>query len=316
MEGVLLGFGVVLFIVLTGFIAASLVPHRATAMQSGMTPAVYYITNPALMFVLLAETNLGAVVSVYTPIALITAAIAGSLFALISRFGFRRAGAQVAAGAMASSYVNAGNIGLPIALYAVGSSAPVVAVLLAQLLIIAPVYLTVFSLLTARSQRSADSPTTPLWRTLLGSVSNPVTVATAAGAFFSLLGWRLPEVIWTPLEMLGNASIVMLLLIFGMSLRGQTPFRDKSLLPDIITGSAIKLLLMPLVAWALARFVFGLSGTELLGVVVMAALPTAQNVFLFATQFKMPSVVSRDIIFVSSLFAFPAILCIAFLLGV
>lgn len=302
----------VLFIVLAGFLAAALVPHRATAMQAGMTPAVYYITNPALMFVLLAETNLGAVASVYTPIALLTAAVAGGLFALIARFGFKRSGKQVAVGAMSASYVNAGNIGLPIALYAVGSSAPVVAVLLAQLLIIAPIYLTIFSLLAARS---SESTTTPLWKTLLGSVANPVTVATALGAVFSLFGWHLPEVIWNPLEMMGNASIVMLLLIFGMSLRGQSPFRDKSLLPDVITGSVIKLGLMPVIAWALGSFVFGLRGTELLGVVVMAALPTAQNVFLFATQFKMPSLIARDVIFVSSFAAFPVILAVAFLLG-
>lgn len=302
----------VLFIVLAGFLAAALVPHRATAMQAGMTPAVYYITNPALMFVLLAETNLGAVASVYTPIALLTAAVAGGLFALIARYGLRRSGKQVAVGAMSASYVNAGNIGLPIALYAVGSSAPVVAVLLAQLLIIAPIYLTIFSLLAARS---SESTTTPLWKTLLGSVANPVTVATALGAVSSLFGWHLPEVIWNPLEMMGNASIVMLLLIFGMSLRGQSPFRDKSLLPDVITGSVIKLGLMPVIAWALGSFVFGLRGTELLGVVVMAALPTAQNVFLFATQFKMPSLIARDVIFVSSFAAFPVILAVAFLLG-
>lgn len=302
----------VLLIVLVGFLAAALVPHRATAMQAGMTPAVYYITNPALMFVLLAETNLGAVASVYTPIALLTAAVAGGLFALIARFGFKRSGKQVAVGAMSASYVNAGNIGLPIALYAVGSSAPVVAVLLAQLLIIAPIYLTIFSLLAARS---SESTTTPLWKTLLGSVANPVTVATALGAVFSLFGWHLPEVIWNPLEMMGNASIVMLLLIFGMSLRGQSPFRDKSLLPDVITGSVIKLVPMPVIAWALGSFVFGLRGTELLGVVVMAALPTAQNVFLFATQFKMPSLIARDVIFVSSFAAFPVILAVAFLLG-
>ena len=302
----------VLFIVLAGFLAAALVPHRATAMQAGMTPAVYYITNPALMFVLLAETNLGAVASVYTPIALLTAAVAGGLFALIARYGLRRSGKQVAVGAMSASYVNAGNIGLPIALYAVGSSAPVVAVLLAQLLIIAPIYLTIFSLLAARS---SESTTTPLWKTLLGSVANPVTVATALGAVSSLFGWHLPEVIWNPLEMMGNASIVMLLLIFGMSLRGQSPFRDKSLLPDVITGSVIKLVPMPVIAWALGSFVFGLRGTELLGVVVMAALPTAQNVFLFATQFKMPSLIARDVIFVSSFAAFPVILAVAFLLG-
>ena len=42
---------------------------------------------------------------------------------------------------MSASYVNAGNIGLPIAVYAIGSSAPVVSVLL----VIAPLYLALFT---------------------------------------------------------------------------------------------------------------------------------------------------------------------------
>jgi hypothetical protein len=47
----------------------------------------------------------------------------------------------------------------------------------------------------------------------------------------------------------------------------------------------------------------------------MAALPTAQNVFLFSTQFKLPTLAVRDITFATSLLAFPAILVIGLLLA-
>ncbi|MGG5752171.1 AEC family transporter [Zafaria sp. Z1313] len=315
MDGVLMGFGVVLFIVLAGFAAAALVPSRAAAMQEGMTPAVYYITNPALMLMLMAETDLASVAGVYTPIALATAATAGLAYAVVSRFALRRPAERTAVGAMAASYVNAGNIGLPIALYAVGSAAPVVAVLLAQLLVVAPVYLAVFSWCARRSPEADDAGRGALWGSLARSFANPVTVATAAGVLLSLSGWRLPDVVWTPVQMLGNASIVMLLLIFGMSLRGQAPLSQRSLAADVALATVVKLAVMPLTAWLLARFAFGLDGVELLGVVVMAALPTAQNVFLFSAQFRMPTLLARDVILLSSLLAFPAILLAAFLLS-
>jgi len=309
MTGVLLGFGVVAVIAAVGFATAALLPGEAARIRQGLTPVIYYITNPALMLVLVAGTDLGAVLGVYTPVALATAAVAGAVCALYSGLVLRRRGARTAAAAMAASYVNAGNIGLPIALYAVGSAAPVVSVLLAQLLVLAPLYLALFSLLT----RSAGSGS--LWRAVARSVANPVTIGTALGVLLSATGLELPEVLWVPLEMLGESSVPLLLLVFGMSLHGQRPFRQRALVPDVVGATLVKLTVMPAAAWALGRFGFGLDGTELLGVVVMAALPTAQNVFLFSSQFRMPTAVVRDVVFLSSLLSFPAIALIGVLLA-
>lgn len=314
MQGVLLGFGIVLVLVAVGFAAAALVPGQSAAMQKGLTPVIYYITNPALMLTLLADTELSTVIGVYTPIALITAVGAGGAFALISRFVLRRGAAQTAAGAMAASYVNAGNIGLPIALYAVGSPAPVVAVLVAQLLVVAPAYLAVFEWMNRRNRTGNVSQEPVLWKTLMRSVTNPLTIATLAGAVLSLTGFHPPYVIWTPISMLGNASIPMLLLLFGLGVYGQRPFKQRDLLPDVLCGSAVKLVFMPLVAWATARFLFNVEGINLLGVVAMAALPTAQNVLLFTSQFALPTAMVRDVTLLSSFFALPALLLIAFLL--
>ncbi|WP_299166526.1 AEC family transporter [uncultured Arthrobacter sp.] len=328
MEGVLLGFGIVLALVGVGVLASILLPTRTGAMQEGLTPVIYYITNPALMFILLAETELAEVLSVYTPIALIVAAATAAVYALLSRFILKCQAAQIAVGAMASCYVNAGNIGIPIALYAVGSSAPVVSVLLAQLLVIAPVFLTIFawcgrktgshgsaaSAGTAGSAGSAGTSPT-LVRTVLRSVANPVTTGTAAGALFAATSLTLPPIIWTPLEMLGQASIPLLLVVFGMSLRGQKPLAQRNVRADVVLGSVVKLALMPLIAWAVAYYLFRVEGTALLGVVAMAALPTAQNVFLFSAQFGLRVTLVRDIILVSSLLALPASLLVALLLG-
>jgi predicted permease len=113
-------------------------------------------------------------------------------------------------------------------------------------------------------------------------VANRVTIGTAAGALLSATGAQVPEVLWIPLEMLGESSIPLLLLLFGMSLHGQRPFRNRALVPDVIGGTLVTVAAMPVPAWAVGRFGFGPGGTELLGVVVMAALPTARNVFLFS----------------------------------
>ncbi|MEU3846881.1 AEC family transporter [Micrococcus terreus] len=299
-------------IVGVGLLAAVLLPRPTTdQILQGLMPAIYYVTNPLLMVVLVAEIDLRALAGVYAPTALATAAIAGGIYALVSWLLMRRPAAQTAVGAMSSSYVNAGNIGLPIAIYAVGSSVPAVSVLVTQLLIIAPIYLVLFGMLS----RQSGSAHPRLARTVLTSVANPVTVATAVGALLAVVDWIPPEPIWTPLDMLGRASIPLLLFVFGLSLATQRPFKDKGQVPDVVWGSIVKLLIMPAAAWLVGHFAFRLSGVELFGVVAMAALPTAQNVFLFSSQFKLPNLLVRDIVFVTAVFSLLVILVIALLLG-
>jgi predicted permease len=53
----------------------------------------------------------------------------------------------------------------------------------------------------------------------------------------------------------------------------------------------------------------------LLGVVITAALPTAQNIFLHATRYRVGEDVARETILVTTLASLPAALIVAVLLG-
>ena len=72
---------------------------------------------------------------------------------------------------------------------------------------------------------------------------------------------------------------------------------------------------MPLAVWGLGRFVFGLEGQHLLASVIMGALPTAQNVFLFASPYGRGIIVARDVILCTTLLCAASLLAIAWLLG-
>lgn len=311
MQGVLQGFTVVIILISLGFFTARFLPRHRDSIAKGLTPLIYYITNPALMFILLTGTDLRAVIGIFTPIALITALTTGGLFALGVRLLFKTPWQRIPAAAMSTSYVNAGNIGVPLALYAVGSTTPVVSVLLAQLLVLAPLYLCLFALV---SRNGSEQRSTSVGRSILKSIANPVTVATFIGAIFSWFNLTLPEVLHAPIEMLGESSIPLLLLAFGMSLFGRRPLADKALRGEVLLGTGFKVLFMPAAAWALAQFVFGLHGPELLGVVIMAALPTAQNVLLFSQQFRLNQMVPREVILASTILTLPVVLVATMLL--
>lgn len=137
-------------------------PGKAHGINKGLVPLVYYVTNPCLMVVVVAGTDVRVVAGLYTPLALAIALLTALVFALICLV-LKRFAADIAVGAMASSYANVGNIGVPVAIYAVGSTAPVVAFLLAQLLVLAPMYLLIFGMVLVRSHPFGAAYQTVCW---------------------------------------------------------------------------------------------------------------------------------------------------------
>jgi hypothetical protein len=117
---------------------------------------------------------------------------------------------------MASGYVHAGNLGIPIATYALGNAAEVAPVMLFQLTVLAPLFTTVLGLTSAR----ADGQRPPLWRTLTAPVRNPIALASAADLTVSATGLRPPDPVLARVELIGNLAVPAMLLAFGLSLRG------------------------------------------------------------------------------------------------
>jgi predicted permease len=267
----------------------------------------FFVTNPALLFTVLADADLASVFSEYMPIALISSLAIAVLYVLISRFLFRRPAAETAIGAMASSYVNANNIGIPIALYALGDVTPVAPVLLVQLLLLAPLYLTVLDLTSSRKPSFRAFLTQPF--------RNPMIIASLLGVAVAATGFRPPDPVWDSLVLLGGAAVPMVLLSFGMSLPGSRPLRRSPDRLQVLTATALKSALMPVAAYLTAHHLFGLDGHKLLAAVVVSALPTAQNVFMFASRYGRGIPLARDTVLLSSVLAIPALIVVAALLA-
>ena len=72
---------------------------------------------------------------------------------------------------------------------------------------------------------------------------------------------------------------------------------------------------MPLVAWSVGHFLFGLEGEKLFVVTVLAALPSAQNVFNYAQRYERGEVLARDVVLITTVPSVPALLVAAALLA-
>jgi predicted permease len=160
-----------------------------------------------------------------------------------------------------------------------------------------------------------DTRRPPAWRVALGALLNPIVVGSLAGFAVSVTGLELPRLLMDPLDLIGGGAIPVMLIAFGMSLPGRPVLAKGGERRDVLLATGLKLFGMPLAAWLLGRFAFGLDAQGVYAVVTLATLPTAQNVFNYALRYESNAVLARDAVTLTTLGAAPLVFAVAALLG-
>lgn len=304
MLDVVTGFAIIFVVIAVGFVLA----HKGVIGQGEarlqFNRVAFWAATPALIFSSVAQSDTSAFASPVVAVIAVASVATMGLYGLLSVLFFRRSGAETMAGAAASSYYNSVNIGLPIATYVIGDATFVVPALVLQMAVLSP-----FIIAGLNAQGTSVRSVT---RSVISGLTAPVVIAAIGGFIVSAAGWTVPDMIMAPMEILGGASIPMILMSFGASLKGDS-LLDTDRLPTI-TATVLKLIAMPAIALA-TGLAFGLSGTELYAALILAALPTAQNVYNYAATYQTGETVARDTVFLTTFLSLPAMLVIAALFG-
>jgi hypothetical protein len=303
LEGVLEGFVTIGAVIGLGVLLAQLrvLDDGARVMLSRLS---FFVASPALMVIVVGDADVGTVLSGNLAASAAAVLVSSVLYVALARLVWHRDLADTVVGTLSSSYVNAGNLGLPIAAYVLGDAALVAPTLLMQLLVLQPVALAFLDQATSDLRFS-------LGRALAQPLTNPLTLGSILGVALAVTGVSLPNGVRDPLELVGGMAVPSMLLAYGVSLRlGPKPGAGTSV-AEIACITGLKLLVQPATAYVVGRFVLGLDATGLLAVTVLAALPTAQNIFVHATRYGRGEVVARDAIFVTTVLSVPVLFVIA-----
>ena len=306
MGGVLVGFSIIGFVILIGYFI-----ERFGIVGAGsgrvLNRMAFFVATPALLFTVLSHADVSVLFSESLLAIVCTIVVGVLLYVIAARLFFRRPLAETVLGASSATYVNANNIGLPVAIYVLGGAQFVAPVLLLQLVILAPTILVILDLATQGRASLRSILTQP--------IRNPMILASLAGVIVAMLGITLPDPVLAPFELIGGAAIPLVLLSFGMSLHGQRLLKAGTGRKQVAAATVIKVALMPIVAYLFGRFVFDLDGAQLFAVVAVSALPTAQNIYNFASRYDRAIVVTRDTVLLTTILSMPALLVIAALLA-
>jgi len=117
-----------------------------------------------------------------------------------------------------------------------------------------------------------------------------------------------------PIDLVAAAAVPVALIAYGLSLSAGT--KDSiSLQRDVVLAVLLKTLVQPVAAYVVGRWVLDLHGAALLAPTLLAALPTAQNVYVYAVHYRSSRALARSAVLLSTLLSIPIMIAIAGLLG-
>ncbi len=276
----------------------------ATTAQRALGDVAFYVGQPALVLVAVARADLDLLAGPHVAVFGAACALTGVGFAVLSvrRWGASRAEATMAY--LATSYVNAGNLGLPIAAFVLGDAAWAAPAMLVQVLVLQPTAIAVLESTPAGRGRSV----------VRSFATHPLVLGGLVGLTLNLSGWRPPAVLWSPTLLLADLAIPAMLLAFGMSLHSNPLPRIRHMSGQVRAAIVTKSLVVPTVAAAIG-VAAGLGSTPLLAAVMLAALPTAQVVFVHSVRYGVGLQLVQATTVWATLLSVPVIIGAAALLG-
>lgn len=319
MSDVLDGFAVVWLIIIVGFALGRLRVLGPDA-RVVLGRISFFVASPCLLFSTISGSSISSVLGPQFAVAGISAILSLIFFLAGAPFLLRgRSLSEYAVAGHSASQVNAANLGFPIAAYVLGDVALAAPVVVFQLAIYMPFFLVgVLDQLTARERAASNlqqgtfrGPLRRLGQTLV----TPIIIGSALGLVFAWQQWQFPQPIRGSVELLAGAAIPVMLLTFGLSLVGNTPLKKAAgRRRDVIMATGTKLVVHPVLAYLVAVHVFGMEGALLYAAVIMASLPTAQNIFITAVRYDAGETIARDTVLLTTVLALPIMVAIFFTL--
>ena len=201
--------------------------------------------------------------------------------------------------ALVGGYANNGYLGPGLALVAIGSAATVPVALIFSFestlfFIITPVVMAIAGSTEGTILQQAG-------RILKRIFTHPFILSVIAGVLAAVFRFEPPESMQRLLTMLTNSAAPCALFAMGVTVALQ-PMPSRRSVADTGLFIAIKLVVHPLVSF-LVLSAMGAPPLWLTSAVLLAALPTATNVFILATQYGVGKEEASNAILVSTTFA-------------
>lgn len=264
---------------------------------------VFNIAMPALLFRMMATTDIGAIddwpiIGAYL-MAQIPIFIAGMLMGGVL---FRQPFAEMTIQGFGSSFSNGVILGLPLALSVFGErgGVPALLIIMLDILLFSAVTLLLEIATLKRRDVARQRSIMIVWDVGLSVMTNPLIIASVLGICWGLLGIPLPSFVDKTFALSGQAGPPAGLFALGATLSSR---QAGGHLRPVGSMVCLKLIAHPLLAWFLLTCCFDLDPASLGVVILFAACPVGANTYVFAQQYDTGTATSAAAVLISTGFA-------------
>lgn len=278
----------VLIMISIGFITGKLVSDFHLKSLSRLS---VYILSPALIFTSLKESILTAkdAVELWLFCFLLTLLIMSANY-LFVRF-FKLSQPKSSALNLSTIFMNVGNYGIPVALYAFGQAGVEreIVIMLYQTFLVN----TLGVFLASRSSLN--------WKKAALKVFQiPPVYAFLLAIIVNIANLQIPEGVYESLKMMGESSIPIFLILLGLQL-ARTTIKDN--LKFILSASSIRLLLSPLLALLLIKLL-SIDGLNARVLLMASATPTGVVATMYSIEMDAKPQLVSGTTFVTTILSF------------
>ncbi|MFD3680559.1 AEC family transporter [Streptomyces sp. NPDC058613] len=213
----------------------------------------------------------------------------------------------VALRVMAGVQANTAYFAVPVFITVFGTAAPLFPVLLFPVLlfqvrVLSPVVISLMEL--GRPGPAAGGPGRRLARAVGASLATPLVLACNAGILRNLLSVHVPGVVLDAAGLVGDSASPVALFALGLHLGG-LGLGLRGTTREGLALIGFTCLAFPLPAWAVCGPLLGIGGPWLAYLVLIAAMPTPQNLFVFAQRYDVGVDLSASLVIKTSLASLP-----------
>jgi malonate transporter len=282
-------------VILSGWIAGY-TDYLSRALSDALIHFAYNIAMPALLIVTIAQEPSHSLINwrflvVFGGASLLCFIV---VFGVVSIQVSRSLASRTMHG-MAASMTNTGFVALPVLQAIYGQRAVLPAAI--ATVFVAVVMFPVAVILLELGQRDAQGSRTTPMATVKHVVLNPMVLSTLIGMLLSVLDLRMPRPVTAYLNILADAltPCALFAIGLGLSIDGlRANIGRASLL------SAVKLVIMPLIAYGLS-VCLGLDPLYTIAAVVCAAVPTAKTAYILAGEYHCEEVMVASTVSLTTL---------------
>lgn len=211
---------------------------------------------------------------------------------------------------LSACFMNNGNYGVPVILMFFGASGFNLAIIL---LVLQQFVMSTIGIYYAAKGSDRANDASSVKYALIRVIKMPVAYGALLGMIFQLLHVPLAESVMTSITMIGDSSIVVIMIILGMQL-AMIQVREIDL-PKLSVSLIIKMVISPILAYFLVM-PLPLPETYKTILIILAAMPSAANTTLQAVFFNTQPKLVSSATFISTILSLITLPIVLWLLGV